>query len=41
MNEPFELEDRNFTVMMTGKKVYAEYEIRDMTIRFVSAQVAA
>lgn len=41
MNEPFELKDRNFTVTMTGKKVHTEYEIRDLTIRFVSAQWGA
>ena len=36
MNEPFEIPDRGFTVTVTGKKVYADYEIRDMTIRSVS-----
>ena len=36
MNEPFEIPDRGFTVIVTGKKVYADYEIRDMTIRCVS-----
>ena len=28
--------NRGFTVIVTGKKVYADYEIRDMTIRSVS-----
>ena len=37
MNKPFEVPDRGFTVTMTGKKVYADYEIRDMTIKYVSA----
>ena len=32
--------DRGFIVTVTGKKVYADYEIRDMTIRYVSVQVA-
>ena len=36
MNKPFEIPDRGFTVTVTGKKVYADYEIRDMTIRSVS-----
>ena len=36
MNKPFEVPDRGFTVTMTGKKVYADYEIRDMTIICVS-----
>ena len=36
MNKPLELPDRGFTVTMTGKKVYADYEIRDMTIICVS-----
>ena len=36
MNEPFEIPDRGFTVTVTGKKMYADYEIRDMTIRSVS-----
>ena len=30
--------DRGFTVTVTGKKVYAYYEIRDMTIEYVSVQ---
>ena len=38
MNEPFEISDRGFTVTVTQKKVYADYEIRDMTIRCVSVQ---
>ena len=37
MNEPFEIPGRGFTVTVTGKKVYADYKIRDMTIRSVSA----
>ena len=41
MNKPFELADRRFTVTVTAKKVYADYEIRDMTIRYVSVQGAA
>ena len=36
LHKPFELPDRGFTVTMTGKKVYADYEIRDITIRCVS-----
>ena len=36
MNEPFEIPDRGFIVTVTGKKLYADYEIRDMTIRNVS-----
>ena len=32
MNKPLEMLDRGFTVTVTGKKVYADYEIRDMTI---------
>ena len=39
MNEPFEIPDRGFTVTVTGKKVYADYEIRDMTIRSVSVYI--
>ena len=38
MNKPFEIVDRGFTVTVTGKKVYADYEIRDVTIRCVSVQ---
>lgn len=41
MNEPLEMADRGFTVTVTGRKVYADYEIRDMTIRCVSVQAAA
>ena len=41
MNKPFELPDRGFTVTMTGKKVYADYEIRDMTIRCVSLHASS
>ena len=37
MNEPFEIPERGFTLTVTGKKVYADYEIRDITIRNVSA----
>lgn len=40
MNEPLEMTDRGFTVTVSGKKVYADYEIRDMTIRCVSVQAA-
>ena len=36
VNKPFVVPDGSFTVTMTGKKVYADYEIRDMTIRSVS-----
>ena len=36
MNKPFEIPDRGFTVIVTGKKVYADYKIKDMTIRSVS-----
>ena len=39
MNEPFEIPDRGFTVTVTGKKVYADYEIRDMAIRSVSVYI--
>ena len=38
VNEPLEMADRGFTVIVTGKKVYADYEIRDMTITCVSLQ---
>ena len=41
MNKPFEVPDRGFTVTMTGKKVYADYEIRDMTIKYVSGTEGA
>ena len=34
----FQMQDRGFTVTVTGMKVYAYYEIRDMTIRYVSVQ---
>ena len=34
----FQMPDRGFSVTVTGKKVYADYEIRDMTIRSVSVQ---
>ena len=40
MNKPFQMPDRGFTVTVTGKKVYADYEIRDMTIEYVSVQGA-
>ena len=33
MNEPLEIPDRGFTVTVTGRKMYADYEIRDMAIR--------
>ena len=36
INKPFDVPDRGFTVTITGKKMYASYEIRDMTIRCVS-----
>ena len=36
MNKPFEIVDRGFTVTVTAKKVYADYDIRNMTIRCVS-----
>ena len=39
MNKPFQMPDRGFTVTVTGKKVYADYEIRDMTVRCVSVCV--
>ena len=32
MNKPLEMLDRGFTLTVTGKKVYADYKIRDMTI---------
>ena len=38
MNKPLEMPDRGFTVTVTGKKVYADYEIRDMTISSVSVE---
>ena len=41
INKPFELADRGFTVTVTAKKVYTDYEIRDMTIRCVSFLGAA
>ena len=41
MNKPFEIADRGFTVTATTEKMYADYEIRDMTIRYVSVQEAA
>ena len=41
MNKPLEIVDRGFTVTVTGKEVYADYEVRDMTIRCVSVQRAA
>ena len=41
MNKPFELPDRGFTVTMTGKKVYADYEIRDITIICVSVHASS
>ena len=37
MNKPFEILDRGFIVTVTGKRLYPDYEIRDMTIRSVSA----
>ena len=37
INKPFELLNRGFTVTVTGIKLYPDYEIRDMTIRSVSA----
>ena len=40
MNKPFQMPDRGFIVTVTGMKVYADYEIRDMTIEYVSVQVA-
>ena len=39
MNEPFEIPVRGFTVTVTGKKVFADYEIRDMAIRSVSVYI--
>ncbi len=39
MNKPLDIPDRGFTVTVTGKKVYADYEIRDMAIRSVSVYV--
>ena len=41
MNKPFEVPDRGFTVTVTGKKVYADYEIRDLTIEYVSVHETA
>ena len=41
LNKPFETPARGFTVIVTGKKDYADYEIRDMTIKYVSVQYAA
>ena len=38
MNKPFETVGRGFTVTVTAKKVYADYEIRDITVRCVSVQ---
>ena len=38
LNKPLELSVRGFTVTVTRKKDYADYEIRDMTIRYVSVQ---
>ena len=34
----FQMPVRGFTVTVTGKKVYAYYEIRDMTIEYASGQ---
>ena len=39
LNKPLELPDRGFTVTVTGKKDYADYEIRDMTIKYVSVYI--
>ena len=39
LNKPFEMSDRGFTVTVTEKKDYADYEIRDMTIRYVSVYI--
>ena len=41
MNKPFEIVDRGFTVTVTAKEVYGDYEVRDMTIICVSVQGAA
>ena len=41
MNKPFQVPDRGFTVTVTGKKVYADYEIRDLTIRYVRVHAGA
>ena len=32
MNKPLEMLERGVFVTVTGKKVYADYKIRDMTI---------
>ena len=34
----FQMPVRGFSVTVSGKKVYADYDIRDMTIRYVSVQ---
>ena len=39
LNKPLEMPDRGFTVTVTGKKDYADYEVRDMTIRYVSVSI--
>ena len=31
--------DRGFTVTVTGKKDYADYEVRDMAIKYVSVYI--
>ena len=36
INKPFEIVDRGFTVTVTAKKLHADYDIRDITIRRVS-----
>ena len=41
MNKSFEIVDRGFTVTVTAKEVYGDYEVRDMTIICVSVQGAA
>ena len=38
INKPLEMPDRGFTVTVTGKKVYADYEIKDIIIKYVSVQ---